>query len=57
MRKMIVKLLNNKYMHYVEQNESSRPDKNRIKNREREREREREWRSQIACPYVRVSCG
>jgi hypothetical protein len=26
-------------MHYVEQNETSRPDKNRIKEREREREK------------------
>jgi hypothetical protein len=38
-------------MQFVEYNETSRPDKNRIK--EREREREREWRAQIACPYVR----
>jgi hypothetical protein len=35
-------------MHYVVYNETSRPDKNSIK------EREKKWRSQIACPYVRV---
>jgi hypothetical protein len=35
-------------MHYVELHKTSRPDKNRIKERERER-----WRSQIACPNAR----
>jgi protein subunit release factor B len=34
-----------------------RRERERERGREREREREREWRSQIACPYVRVSCG
>jgi hypothetical protein len=62
MRKRKVKLLNNKYIICTMWNKMKLAAQIRIAGREggrerRERERKKKWRSQIACPYVLVSCS